>query len=157
MTHNDDVQAAKERGIEQFDFQLGMSFDIGPEDIDDLATGLGEAEAFDADSADRETLAEYAAALKRLADASEDARKDVFESALSERTEDGETVGPVRKLSGRNTWVNDTEGAFAAVAEAGSDPLDVAKVSISDLRDVLGDEADTFIGESSYEYFRRVD
>lgn len=157
MTQNDDVQAAADRGIEQFDLTLGMDFDIDPEDIDDLATGLAEAEAFDTDAADSETLAEYAAALKRLGDAAEDARKDVFEDALAERVEDGETVGPVRKLTGKNTWVADTEGAFAAVADAGKDPMDVATVSIGDLRDALGDEADEFIGESEYEYFRRVD
>jgi len=157
MSHNDDVQAAKDRGIEQFDLTLGMAFDIEPEEIDDLATGLAEAEAFDADSATDEHLAEYAAALKRLGDAAEDARKEVFEAALSERVDDGEQVGDLRKQSGRNTWVEDTEGAFAAVSERGKDPMDVATVSISALRDALGDDADAFIGSSDYTYFRRVD
>lgn len=69
--------------------------------------------------------------------------------------DDGESVGPLRKQSGRNTWVADDEAAFAAVAEAGADPMDVASVSIGDLRDVLGNDADEYLGESTYSYFRR--
>lgn len=157
MSHQDDVEVARSRGVEQFDLTLGMSFDITPEQIDDLATGLSEADAFDAGAATDERLAEYAAALKRLSDAAEDARKEVFEDELGDRVEAGEQVGDLRKQTGRNTWVADTEGAFAAVANAGHDPMDVAKVSISDLRDALGDGADEFIGSSEYEYFRRVD
>lgn len=141
--------------LEQFDLTLGMDFDIEPEDINELASGLEQAEAFDADAEDGEMLAEYAAALKRLSDAAEDARKDVFEDELDDRVSDGERVGPLTKQSGRNTWVDDTEAAFAAVADEGADPMDVAKVSISDLRDVLGADADQYIGESEYTYFRR--
>ena len=140
---------------EQFDLTMGQSFTLEPAQIRDMASHLGEAEAFDAESADEEDLAEYVAALKRLENAAEDARKDVFEDELHDRVEDGESVGPVVKQSGKNTWVLDDEAALAAVAEAGEDPLDVASVSIGDLRDVLGAQADEHIGESSYEYFRR--
>lgn len=141
--------------VDSFDTTAGMDFDATPDDIHGLAADLEEAEDFDADEADDETLAEFSAALKRLENAAEDARKETFEGELSGRVEDGETVGPLRKQTGRNTWVADTEGAFAAVSEAGEDPLDVAKVSISSLRDVLGSDADEYIGSSEYEYFRR--
>lgn len=145
----------QERGIEQFDLTLGMQFDITPDEINELAHGLEQADVFDAEDADSETLAEFGAALKRLEDAAEDARKETFEDELADRVDDGESVGPLTKQSGRNTWVADTEAAFAAVADAGEDPMDVASVSISGLRDVLGGQADEYIGESSYSYFRR--
>lgn len=140
---------------EQFDLTDGMTFDVDPSDIKALASDLEDAETFDAADATDETLAEYVAALKWLADAAESARKDVFESELDERVDDGEQVADLQKLSGKNTWVSDDEAAFAAVADAGEDPMQVASVSIGDLRDVLGPEADEYIGESSYSYFRR--
>jgi hypothetical protein len=85
MSHQEDIEAAKQAGIEQFDFTLGMEFDITPGDIYDLAQGLEQADAFDANGASDETLAEYSAALKALSDAAEDARKDVFENELDDR------------------------------------------------------------------------
>jgi len=103
-----------------------------------------------------EFLAEHTAALKRIENAAENARKNGYENELDDRVAAGEFVGPLRKRSGRNTWVSDTEGAFAAVAAHGDDPLDVATVSIGDLRDVLGDRAaEAYIDESSYTYFVR--
>lgn len=140
---------------EQFDLDAAMSFDVDPSDINRLASALEDAEDYDAETASAETLAEYVSALKWLADVAESARKDVFEAALDDRVDEGEQVGDLVKYSGSSTWVTDDEAAFAAVAEAGEDPMDVASVSIGDLRDALGPAADEFIGESSYSYFRR--
>lgn len=135
----------------------GMDFTLTPVDIHGLADELERAEAFDPDDADDEALADMVAACKRIEDAAETARKEVFEDALSERVDNGETVGPVAKQLGSHTYVTDAEGAFAAVAERGEDPLDVAKVKVGDLRDILGADADRFLGQSEYSYFRRVD
>jgi len=52
-------------------------------------------------------------------------------------------------------YYTDFEDEVMAVADEGADPMDVAKVSISDLRDVLGKDAEEYIGEASYTYFRR--
>jgi len=100
-------------------------------------------------------LAEHVAALKCLENAAEDARKDGYEDELDDRIDVGESVGPLSKVSGSNTGVGDAADAFAAVADQGEDPLDVATVKISALRDVLGREADEYIDEASYTYFRR--
>lgn len=148
-----------EPASEQFD--LGESAetpDVDAADLDAVARELERAveSEMDVSDTDAEDLAELSAACKRLEDATEEARKDIFEDELGDRVDDGERVGPLSKQSGRNTWVTDDEGAFAAVAEAGEDPMDVASVSIGDLRDVLGEDASEFIGESEYSYFRRV-
>jgi len=152
---SNDIDTSKPAS-EQFDLTLGYDDEpVTPEEIDGLAADLEAAEGMDVSQKTDERLADFAAALKRLQDAAETARKDVFEDELHERVETGERVGPLSKQAGRNTWVDDAEAAFAAVAEQGDDPMDVAKVSISSLRDVLGDQADQYIGESEYSYFRR--
>jgi len=129
---------------------------LAPEKLEAVAAELEKVAGTDLSCHNPEFLAEHSAALKRLEDAAEEARKEGYEDELDDRVDEGETVGPLRKQSGRNTWITDTEGAFAAVAEAGEDPLDVAEVGIRDLRDVLGDAAaEEFIDEASYEYFVR--
>lgn len=130
-----------------------FDFDVTPTEIKQLANRLGQAEGYD--DTDPEELAEYIDALKQLESVTEDARKNVFEPQLDRFVDVGDSVGNLTKQSGTHTWVNDTEGAFAAVSDAGCDPMDVADVSISDLRDVLGGRADAFIGEKTYEYYRR--
>lgn len=143
---------------DQFDLSLGMDFDLEPEDIEDLASGLEEAEGFDAESASDEELAEYAAALKRLADAAEDARKDVFEAELDDRTERDQEVGPLVKRCGSRRYVADEEGALEAIEEAGGDPTEAMNLKASDaadLMDALGIDAEEYIGTNEYEYFRR--
>lgn len=140
---------------EQFDLTTGMSFTLEAAQVRDMASHLEEAESYPAASADSDTLAEFVSALKRLENAAEEARKDVFEAELSDRVDEGETVGDVRKTSGSNRYVTDHAAAFDAVLDAGEDPREVAKVSASNLADLLGDDADEFIGESSYHYFRR--
>jgi len=152
----DDINT-DEPASEQFDLSTETNDElIDPEKLEAVAAELEKVPDTDLSCHADEFLAEHSAALKRLSDAAEDARKDGYEDELDDRVEDGETVGPLRKQSGRNTWVSDTEGAFAAVADEGEDPLNVAKVSIGDLRDVLGDRAaEEYIGEASYEYFVR--
>lgn len=151
----EEVENAAERGIEQFDLQKGMDFDLTPGAIMGMANDLGEAEAYDTEVARAEELAQYVEAIRALEDAAEEA-KGVFEEALEEHVEVGDSIMNLRRQTGKNTWVADTEGAFAAVSQEGHDPLDVAKVSIGSLREVLGDEAaEEFIGEAEYDYFVR--
>lgn len=145
---------------EQFDLTAGMDFDISAEEIHQLAARLKDAEAFgtaerEAGEAEDEVLAEYIASLKMLENAAEEARKEVFEPALDDRVDVGDSVGPVQRLSGSSSYVHDAEGAFAAVADAGADPLAVADVKVGALRDVLGSRADEFVGQSEYSYYRR--
>ena len=140
---------------DQFDLSMGMHFGITVDEIETLAQGLENAEEFDPEDTDDETLAEFVAALKRLESAAEDARKDVFEEALDDRVDEGETVGDIRKMQGSNRYVTDNAAAFDAVLDAGEDPRKVAKGSAPKLADLIGDDADELIGESSYSYFRR--
>lgn len=140
---------------EQFDLTAGMDFQLSPDEIEVLVSDLESAESFDTDNATDHRLADYVAALKRLENAAEEARKDVFEPALDDRVDVGQSVGPVQRLSGSSSYVQDAEGAFAAVADAGADPLAVADVKVGALRDVLGSQADEFVGQSEYSYYRR--
>lgn len=143
---------------EQFDLSTTTNDDLlDPEKLHAVARELERVADTDLACHADDFLAEHVAALKRLENAAEDARKAGYEDELSERVTDGERVGPVAKQTGTNTWVDDDEGALAAVADRGHDPLDVAKVSIGDLREVLGSEADEFLGASEYSFFRRVD
>jgi hypothetical protein len=129
---------------------------LSPDKLDAVAAALETIPDTDLSCHADEFLAEHTAALKRLENAAENARKNGYEDELDDRVKAGETVGPLRKQTGRNTWVSDTEGAFAAVADHGNDPLDVASVGIGDLRDVLGDRAaEEYIEASSYSYFVR--
>lgn len=153
--NNPDRENTDTPASEQFDLTHGTTYATTLDEIQTVARGLEEAEAYDPDAEDTESLAEIVAALNRLENAAEDARKEVFEDALDDRVDEGESIGPLVKQSGSSTWVTDDEAALAAVSEAGEDPLDVASVSIGDLRDVLGAEADEYIGSSSYSYFRR--
>lgn len=139
------------------DFDLDDAPDVDADDLNTTARTLERVVESDADvsDADDEPLADLAAACKRLENAAEDARKEVYEDELDDRVAEGETVGNLNKRLGSSSYVTDAEGAFAAVADAGEDPLAVANVSIGDLRDVLGAEADEYIGSSEYSYFRR--
>jgi hypothetical protein len=125
------------------------------ETLNNLAANLEEIPDIDLSSHDSEYLADLAAACKRLENAAEDARKDGYEDELDPRVDEGESIGPLTKQQGASTWVEDTEGAFAAVAETGEDPLRVASVNVTDLREVLGEHADEYLGQSNYTYFRR--
>lgn len=142
---------------EQFDLTTETNDDLlDPDKIHAIAGELEKVPDSDLSCHDSEFLATLAAACKHVENAAEDARKDGYEDELDDRVSEGERVGPLVKQSGTNTWVDDSEGAFAAVADAGEDPMDVAKVSIGDLRDVLGDnDAEEFIGSKPYTYFRR--
>ncbi len=141
---------------EQFDLTMETNDDLlDPEKLQEIAAELEKVPDTDLSCHASEFLAELAAACKRIENAAEDARKDGYEGELDDRVSEGQQVGPLVKQSGKSTWVTDTESAFAAVSEAGEDPMDVATVSISGLRDVLGPDADEFIGESNYTYFRR--
>lgn len=143
---------------EQFDLSVGLEdVNLDPERLDTLAAELERAPDVAFDEWPSDHLAEFVAAAKRLENAVEDARKDHAEAELADRIDEGESVGPVRKQSGASTYVEDAEGAFAAVSEAGEDPLAVADVKVSALRDTLGDDADEYLGENSYSYFRRVE
>jgi hypothetical protein len=129
---------------------------VDPETLHDIADALNAVPDDDLSCHSSNLLAEQAAALKHLENAAEYARKNGSEDELDDRVSEGETVGPLRKQAGRNTWVTDPEGAFAAVADNGEDPLDVASVSIGDLRGVLGDHAaEEYIEAASYTYFVR--
>lgn len=139
---------------EQFDLSAGMRFDVTAADVHSLAADIEDAEAAPTDGMDTQALAEWVDALKRLESAVEEARKEVFEPALDDHVEPGQSVGPVQRVEGSNSYVTDAEAAFAAVADAGADPLDVAKVKVGALRDVLGAQADEYVGQSSYTYYR---
>lgn len=145
----------EQAGVDQFDLTLGMEFGVMPGGLYSTAAGLEQAEAFDTADASTETLAEYVAALKALEDAAEEARKEVFEDALSGRVDEGETVGSLQKCHGSRRYVTDDAAAFQAVDDAGGDPTEVASVKASKLPDVLGEDADEFLGETTYSYFRR--
>jgi len=121
----------------------------------DAFQALDLAETVDADDLDDQLLAEIVGLCKRVENAAEDARKEVFEPELSDRVEEGEQVGPVTKRTGSSSYVTDDAGAFDAVLDAGHDPRDVASVSVSDLKDVLGADAEEYLGSSEYSYFRR--
>lgn len=151
----DDINTDKPAS-ERFDLSTETNDKLlDPEKLHTVARELERVPDADLSCHSDEFLAELTAALKRLENAAEDARKDGYEDELDDHVDDGETVGPVRKQSGSSTYVVDAEGAFAAVSEAGEDPLSVADVKIGDLRDVLGSEADAYLGSSSYSYFVR--
>jgi len=140
---------------EQFDLSTDDNEDlVDPEKLEEVARELERVADTDLSCHGDEFLAEHVAALKRLENAAEAARKDGYEDELDDRVAPGESVGPLSKVSGSNSWVADAEGAFAAVADEGVDPLDVAKVSIGDLRDVLGNRASDYIEASAYTYYR---
>lgn len=138
-------------------FDLGDAPDVDVTELQAAARTLEQTVEADADVSDADTddLAALVSACKRLEDAAEEARKDVYEPELDDRVSEGEQVGDLHKRSGASSYVTDAEGAFAAVSDAGADPLDVAKVSVGDLRDVLGGDADAFVGQSEYSYFVR--
>lgn len=154
MTNENDVDT-DEPASEQFDLEMGMTFDVQPGEIHEIASTLEASETINPDDIERNRLAAYVEACKRVADAAEDARKDVFEPALAESTEVGEQVGNVRKATGSRRYVTDDAGAFDAVLDAGHDPREVAAVKASALEDVLGADADEYLGETEYVYFRR--
>lgn len=147
-----------QRASEQFDLTRGMDFDVSVGDLYGLATDLADAESFDPDDADAETLAEFVAALKELSDAVETARKDVFEPALGERVDVDGDVGPLVRREGSRGYVTDESGAIEAIAEAGGDPTDAMTLKATDAAtamDDLGIDADQFLGATTYTYFRR--
>lgn len=151
----DDTVDTDTPASEQFDLSFGTDLSLTIGDIAGPADDLERVpDAADPDDYSDEGLAELIAALKRLENAAEDAR-DHLEDALDDRTEPGDRVGDIQRIEGKNSYVTDAEGAFAAVADAGEDPLDVASVKIGDLRDVLGRRADEYLGSSSYSYWRR--
>lgn len=140
---------------EQFDLSHGAAFEATVETLAEVARELELHDAANPDAMCDEDLADMVAALKHLENAAEEARKEVFEPALDDRVDVGQSVGPVQRLSGSSAYVQDAEGAFAAVADAGADPLAVADVKVGALRDVLGAHADEFVGQSEYSYYRR--
>lgn len=139
----------------QFNLEAGMDFDVTAADAHSLASDLEDAEAAPTDDTSTQALAEWVDSLKRLEDAAEAARKEVFETALDERVDTGESVGPLQRVEGANSYVTDAEGAFAAVADAGEDPLSVASVKVGALRDAIGARADDYVGQSKYTFYRR--
>lgn len=144
--------------LDEFDLTLGMDFDATPGDIHGLAATLEEAEDFDAENADDETLAEYSAALKRLENAAEDARKEVFEDELNARTEVNQEVGPVVKRQGSRSFVVDEAGAVEAIQDAGGNPLEAMTMKAAaaeEVLDALGLDPEDYLGVNEYEYFRR--
>lgn len=138
-----------------FDLDAGMDY---PEEttgqIHDLLAILAQYEGTDASESDTEWLAKHVHALKELESVAVDARKH-FESALDDRVQEGETAHGLSKQSGSRSYVTDDAAAFDAVLESGHDPRDVASVKVSDLRDVLGKDAEGLIGTTEYTYFRR--
>jgi hypothetical protein len=141
---------------EQFDLTTETNDEIlDPEKLHEVAHELEKIPDADLSCHSSDFLAEHVEALKRLEDAVEDARKKGYEAELKPRVDDGEQVGNLQKRSGSNTFVADAEAAFAAVAEAGGDPLDVASVKVGALRDVLGASADEYLGSSEYTFFAR--
>lgn len=143
---------------EQLDLTAGMTFDIAPEDIQEFAGALEQAEAFDTEDADTSRLAEYIAALKELSDAVEDARKDVFEDELDTRVGVDDSVGPLVKRQGSRRYVTDDDATIRAIEDAGGNPREAMTVKASDAADVLDDlglDTEEFIGVNEYEYFRR--
>lgn len=140
---------------ERFDLTAGMDFDVDPGEVSRVAGRLEQAEAVDPGELGTEELARWVSTLKLLEDAAEEARKSVFEPELDDRLSEGERVGDLAKRTGRSTWVEDDEAALEAARGAGADLHDVVSVSVSGLRDALGPEADEYIGESEYSYFRR--
>lgn len=141
---------------EQFDLSTETNDDLlDPEKLQAIARELERVPDAELSCHADDYLAELVDATKRLESAAEDARKEGYEAELSPRIDDGEMVRNLQKRTGSHTYVTDTEGAFAAVADAGADPLDVAKVKVGDLRDVLGTKADDYLGQSEYSYFAR--
>jgi hypothetical protein len=147
-----------EPASEQFDTAVGMVFGVGHEDIAEMANSLEQAEAAPTDELTKRALADYVAALKRLEDAVEDARKDVFEPALDERASPGERVGNLNHATGSNRYVADEDGAIEALRAHDVDPMDVASLKASDAADLLelvGEDPDEYVEESEYDYWRR--
>ena len=154
MSEDDSPRTASE----VFDLSHGMDFESGPDEVSAFARDLEQAEAFDAEAASDETLAEFVAALKTLEKAAEDARKEVFEAELDERTDVGDEIGPVRKQTGHRKFVIDDDAALDAVEEAGGDLREVVSVKPSALVDAaeeLGIDPDEHVDRNEYEYFRR--
>lgn len=141
---------------EQFDLSEATEpADVEPQDIHEVARELERVPETDLSCHADDYLADLVAACKRIEDAAEEARKDGYEDELDERVDEGQSVGPLRKASGTRRYVTDHAAAFDAVLDAGKDPREVAKVKASALSDVLGDDAEEFVGETEYSYFRR--
>jgi len=156
----DDTQSNEQSSIDQSTSQppdpiKSMDFDVDAREIRLLANDLNDAEAVEADDLETEELAELVAAIKELENAAEDARKEHLEPILADRVPVGSRVRGLKRMEGSNRYVKDNEGAFDAVLEAGEDPREVAKVKVSALEDVLGQQASEFFGESTYDFFRR--
>lgn len=133
-----------------------MDFDVDAGEVRSMANRLQHAEVFDGEDLDTDEIAKLVSALKELENAAEDARKEYIEPVLSERVAVGETAWDLKRMEGSRRYVTDNEGAFDAVLDAGHDPRTVAKVNVGDLVDTLGQEAASeFLGESTYDYFRR--
>lgn len=147
-----------EPASEKLDLTFGMEFDLDPSDINALTNDLNQADAFDAEEADSETLAEYACALKELSDAIDDARKGVFEAELDARVELDEEVGPLVKRQGSRRYVSDRQEVIDVLEDHDADPKEAMKFKASDLADLLtslGVKSDEYIDRNEYEYFRR--
>jgi hypothetical protein len=150
-----DVDTSKPAS-EQFDLSTETNDEIlDPEKLHEVARELERVPDADLSSHADDYLGELVEAVKRLESAAEDARKEGYEEELSSRVDVGEVVHNVEKVSGRHSYVTDADAAFEAVEDAGVEPLSVAKVSVGDLRDVLGTDAEDYLDYSEYEYFKR--
>lgn len=154
-THDSTLQ---DHTIDQFALDAGMSFPTRVDQIQALTHELEQAEVFDAESAASETLAEYAAALKALKDAAEEARKDVFEAELDERTDINDEIGPLTKRRGSNKSISDEQAAIDALEAAGADPtqaMALKRTKFEDLAEAVGVDPDEYVDTYEYSYFRR--
>lgn len=145
---SDEIQANITETADEEDGEL-------TDDVKALTKALERLVPSDVSGLSDEDLGRLAGAIKELESVAEDARKEVAEAELSERVDVGSRAGPVSRHRGSRSYVTDDAGAFDAVLEAGHDPREVASVKASVLQDVLGSEADEFLGESEYTYFRR--
>ena len=142
-----------------FDLDAFMDFDVIPSDIDQLTHGLEQAQAFDVANASKEELADFSAALKRLSDAAKAARKDVFEAELTDRTDEGEQVGDVKKVVRRNRSLKNQRSALTELHNAGVDLTSVCKINLTDFESAAesaGIDPDPHIDVNESEYMRRV-
>lgn len=143
-----------EPASEQLDIS-GDTYPATPTGINGLARKIEQAENEKLESAEDEYLARAVSALKRIENAAEEARKEIYEPELDERVNEGERVLDLTKVRGSSTFVTDDAEAFDAVLDAGHDPREVASVKASKLKEVLGKDAEEYLGTSEYHYFRR--
>jgi len=129
-------------------------------EVDALTDRLGHLTANDAHAASDEGLADAVKALKRLEDATENARKHVVQPVLDKRMRVGQKVGDLKRVRSSRRSISDEEGARAFCDRHGIDQAKVTRVravafAVAVKEAGVSDEAEEFIEENTYTYYRR--